>query len=334
MVALAIFLFQKLIKPPISQKEISLSVPTKIPSPPSMIKDVQLVLRRDVKDLHWFNQQELAYTFFDSATKQRVLAKTNGNQETILLQAPQIKMSEVYWARTNDLLIFDYGYPYEVYLFTNAGILKNLNLNGYAFTWSPDGSSLFFLEINEKGQEVAKVYNLRLDSKSTIPISLTPFQASFWSPTKEEILLYSFNLETGAGALNLFNLTNNSVRKVSTRSILFPSWSPSGDRVVYVAEGGLYTYSNSEGERIIYQTKTILQYISYGWLNSDEIIVFDAGQIPSRFLRVSLKTKIQLATLSDLRLASEQRVAIRLSPSQEIIAIASEKDGLWFVRNR
>ncbi len=300
---------------------------------PSLEREAQKISNRDVKDLRWLNNQELAYTFFSEAIKQRALAKTDGLKETVLFQDVQVKMSEIYWSKNNNLLIFDYGDPYKTYLFSESAGLKDLGFNGYAFSWSPDGNSFFFLDIDENGQESAKTYETKTDFSTTVNFEVVPFQVSAWSPSGRVILLYNYNLEIGRGELSLLVLVDNSTKQVSTRNVISPSWAPIEDKLAYAAEGGLYVYSESEGEQLIYKTNSNPQFISYNWLNNNELLIFDAEKSPIEFVRLSLQEMVPRPVFSSLQFQPEQRIKFAISPNQKIIAVASEKDGLWFVKN-
>lgn len=304
--------------------------PTPIDDSQSVSKQsLKPVLQRNVENLHWLNNQELAFTFFDQDARGRVLAKTDGTTESILLKNNTLKMSEIYWSDKNDLLIYDYGTPYRTYLFKNASSLQRLPISGYGFSWSPSSESFFYNDATELPEQATKIYTISTNNSQSLNTTLPSFVATYWSPANNNILLYNFNIETGKGDLNLFNLDTRATTQLPIRSILFPSWSPSGDKIAYLRSGSIFVYTLGQGEERVYQTPTDQLFMSYIWNNDNEILLFDAEKSPSQLTLVNITTKTQRTVLSHIKLSSRQRIQMSISPNNEKVAIASEKDGLW-----
>ncbi len=305
--------------------------PTEYLSPPSTlpIKDYEQVLNKDVKDIHWINNQELGYTFFEVKRKKRVLAKTEGEKETILLSDPEIKMSEIYWSGKNDVLIFDYGNPYKTYLLSNLYSLRDLNIKGYGFSWSPNGSSFFYTEESDD-YLTPKIYNLANNSFSVIDKNLPLFHVSFWSPKGDSVLLYKYDLELTNSILYLFNLENNSVSEIKRGNITFPTWSPSGEAIGYISSDSLFIFKNGV-DKIIYKPKS--SYFSYGWLDEDKILIFDSTKESLSAQVIYLKTNQVLQIFNQLNFLPDQLIKIAVSSDTAKIALATEKNGLWVIRS-
>lgn len=292
----------------------------------------QQLLTEDVKDLHWLNDKELAYSWFDQNIKHRALAKidTSTTTRTALIQDSNIKMSEVFWSFDNKLLIFDYGTPYTTYLYdASTDELKKITLNGYGYSWAPNGESIFFYDLNSNPASSA-IYNIKTNSSSLININTPAFIASYWS-TLHKMLLYNFNLETGSGTISILDLTSRSIDQPTTNNLVFPSWSPSGSKFAYISDGGIYT---STGRDIvqIYSTSTQPHFISYSFLDDENILVFDGGKTANQFTLISLNSNSKKAVLQDFKIQGNQRAQFATSLNSNSLAIALEKDGLWVVK--
>lgn len=298
-------------------------------------QDYKKILDKDIKDLHWLSNNELSYTFYDQTLKKRVLAKINlasNTNETILIKDTTVKMSELYWSLNNNLIIFDYGNPYTTYLYNyNLNQLKPTNLNGYAYSWSPDSNSIFYYDLNSNPAS-PKIYNLKTNSNTTLSINNLPnFVASYWSPNATKILLYNFSLATGKGELNILNLQTNSIEALKISPLIFPAWSPDGKQFTYVSGGGIHTVADNN-PTIIYSSNTNPQYISYAWINNDDLIVFDGEKSTEQFVLVSTKTKSEKAVLPKINADTNQRAQFAVSPDSNTLVVALEKNGLWTVK--
>lgn len=308
-----------------------------LPSPPVYIlpENYRKLLDNEIKDLHWINNNELAYTFFDSTVKQRALAKINitNRVQTTLIKDVHVKLSEVYWSQKNDLIIFDYGDPYTTYQYDyTANKLTKMGLNGYGYSWSPDGNLLFFYDLKNNPPS-PKIYNQKANSFTPINITdFPPFQASYWSQNPDKIILYNINFETGRGEVNLLNLSTNSISKTGLNNLVFPSLSPSGNKLAYASEGGVYLTINNSGQNLIYNTTTNPQFLSFAWLSDDELIVLDGEKSSEQFILLSLQSNTNHPVLQNIKTQREQRARFTLSPDSNTLALALDKDGLWVIK--
>lgn len=302
--------------------------PNKIPV---TVKAPEKVIDVDAKDIHWLNNNELAFTYFNQAINQRSLAKTSPSQPTILLGNPAIKMSEVFWSKQSNLLIFDYGATYRSYIFNSIEGLRELGINGYAYSWSPNGAEIFLLVKDEKSP---KFYEIATRSFRDSGISFDKFNSSLWSPNNRQILLYNFSIETEMGQLYLFDINSHAVSTVSeSSSIIYPSWSPKGDMIAYVKTNGLYIQTIGQPEKLIYQSLEPTS-LSYYWLNNDKIIVFNGQTSPGSFWEISTaNSQKNKKVLQNLDILPNQQVSFSLSPDGKNLAIATTHNGLWVVKD-
>lgn len=318
--------------------EISRKTVPPIVLPPSLALHFSA---RVAKNLHWLNNQELAYTVYDTNLKRNVVAKTEGINETYMLNNPAIKLSEFYWSDKNSLIIFDYQDPNRTYLLSPSGDLKNLSVQGYAYSWSPDGNLFFYRENTQDGKVIGKIYNVASGSSNILSEFLPEFQLSYWSPNNKDILLYNFsidnpyNFQSDANQeerlqLYILEIESKSVRKIAI-NVNSPSWSPSGNNVAYLKENGLYLFTKENGETLLYKTNLSSQTISYTWLDNDRVILFNSSKTPPHPIIVSISRKTDIPFVSKMNLQNEQKVEFAISPDRKKLAVASEKDGLWFI---
>jgi len=285
---------------------------------------VKKVTKDYASNLYWLDDKELAYTVFDRSIARNVLMKTDGSRVTTLLRDQKIKMSELYWSKNNDLLIFDYGTPYTTYLFQNGRDIRQLPITGYGFSWSPDGTRFFY-----KSDLNPQSYFYSLTDKTTTPVTipLPAFNVSFWSPNGTTIALYNFDLEEGKGQLNNFNIGQASVSPVDSGTT-FISWSPTGENIAYIKDDKDLVVAKNETKTVLY-TSSSPNTIAYTWLNDNELLIFD-GQNTPRMWQVSLDGSKREISLP-ITLSSQQRAFLAISLNKQKIAIATQKNGLWLL---
>lgn len=312
---------KKLPAPPASGNYV---FPEKIPVP-----ETQQILQVEANGLHWLNNNELAYFYFDSSIKQRSLAITNIKNIETLVANQSIKFSETYWSNRNDLLVFEYGDPYKTLIYRLGEEPKDLNIQGYGFSWNPSGESFFYKNL----QDINKIYDITQNSETDSAITYRDFEYSYWSPSLNTILLYDFDLETGLGKGALFSLRSGERLSFPDKNIVDIRWSPKGGSLAYRAQGGLFLYTPGQSEAILYQTSTP-EYLSYSWLNDEEMLIFDSSTPNKGFFIVNIFTLAKSpAKFSVIEVFDNQKTEITLSPDKKIVAFATAKNGLIFIKN-
>lgn len=329
-ICLLLFLYITIPSSKINQTTIPIPTRIEVPRNTSVTAQTKKALDKDVKNLHWLNNNELAYTFFDTQTKNNMLAKTNGTTETILLQNETIKLSELFWSKNNKLLIFDYGNPYRTYLFQLDSPIQTLPLVGYGYSWSPDNNSLFYIDIDKDQKETPSLYNTTTKAKTPLTTILPAFQSSMWIDDNR-VLLYFYNLETGRGKIYLYNSTLNTITGVSSENTMFPLRSPDNKYISFLTDKGLFVW-NENADRLIYPLTHDPIYVSYGWISNSQILLFDS-QSNSELFIIDVSSGNKTNVLKDLSLDKQQRMQISVSPDRKTLVLATEKNGLWFTKN-
>ena len=301
--------------------------------PPTVApQDIEKKLDRTVKNIHWLNDNELAYSYHDMIQRQTILAKTNSEtlQENLAEQI-LIKFASFYWSKRNDLLIHELSSPSKAYLLPHNGQIVNLNLRGNGYSWSPDGTRLFFNQYQSDSSYAPHFYSLSARTSTPVTTSLPEFTHSLWSPDGDTILLYKNVIGMHENDPYLFNIKSQVVTRLETKELGSPSWSPSGASLAYLTDKGLYIKNNSGADKVYYEPSGSFQTVTYTWINEQEVLLVDSFGADTKIIQVPLYFGEAQEVLTNLSLKPDQRIEISLSPDNKTIALATEKDGLLFV---
>ena len=72
--------------------------------------------------------------------------------------------------------------------------------------------------------------------------------------------------------------------------------------------------------------------MSYGWINDDQILVFDGGKTTEQFTLISISQNTKRPVLQEINVQSNQRAQFAMSPDTNSLALALEKDGVWLIK--
>lgn len=334
------------------QKQVQTEKPSDIPTAsitplpsllpnPSVTKETEIAKTavflspRNPVSFTWLNNTTIAYVFFDFIGRRNALAQTTlDGEEAYLIYNANLKLSETFWAENNNLLIYDYGTPTKTYLLKNLKELQLLPVTGHAYSWSPDSQSVFYIEQNGNNW-VPKILNAEYLESRQISNIIPFFDFSYWSFDGKNVLLQNINQETGQSKISILEIdsgviTNLNIQRTANKL----AWSPSSDKFAYVTEVGVLFYSLTEKkEQIIYSARPAS--LSFMWLNNNKLLISDTSQTASVFYLIDLTNKDALEQVAypDLTIKSGQILQMRLSPNQNFVAIGTEKDGIWLVKN-
>lgn len=327
---LLLFLFSPIIQQrPLQPRTIP--IPTNISSPkiPYGSKPV-FVTGKTVRNIHWLNNSDVAFSFFDTTSKRIVIGKGNGVKNEILLNREEIKIPTFFWSSNSYLLILDNKDPNQTYLYSPDGTFKMLEIKGHGYSWSPDGT-IFFYEETARGNSTIKEYNILTNTITSINTTPPFFLFSYWSPDGKKILLFDFSEDSSTTKLYTLHRDTKIIDDSLKKSAWLPLWSPQGDAFTYLADNHLYL-NKSGRENPVYTTSDSIQFISYGWINKSELLLFDSAPTKPLFFKVNVSTQKVTPLQTQFEFQNNQRLEIVASPDSSQIAIGSEKNGLWIMK--
>lgn len=324
-----LFLFISNIKQP-STTPGKIPIPTQsIDTPISPISSTGLDVA--AKNIHWINNKDLIYSYYDTSSLQSKIVKTDGTSQTVLATNLTFKMIDIIWSQTNNALILDYQYPNKTYLFTQNGQIEQLSFSGYGYSFSPDGNTIFYGDFSGSTPK-AKVYNRLTRLTTSLPIDIPIFTNSYWSKDNR-VLLYNNDIDVNprASIQNFFlvNMATITTSQIPLQNASLVSWSPDGKKLIYLSTDGLYSYENSATSRIFPISTDSVAYTSYIWLDNSTILVLNTHTNP-QLMKVNLTTgsSTQLTIPS---ISPEQFSLMDITPDKKTLAIGTQKDGILFI---
>lgn len=304
------------------------------PQPLRSQERFRFIINRKAVSIKWLNNDELAYLVYHPRTKEIVVAKVGTDSiERELYKNESFNFAEVRWSANNQLLIYNYGEQPKTYILRDFQNIEELPLSGYAYSWGPDNAQIGYASINNNISYFSIYSTSTKQSAASTQLSFSP-ASTIWSPKGDSILLYYKNYETGLGGLFSYPIQNKQATYIPVpESVVKPSWSPDGDQIGYISNNGISVYSQTSGDRRIYQSSNPSN-LSYAWVNNSLLLVIDTSLSSNQIKLVDINTQRVIDYEQNLFFQPNQTIEIALSPNGSTVALASEKDGLWFLNNR
>jgi Tol biopolymer transport system component len=122
-------------------------------------------------------------------------------------------------------------------------------------TWSPDGQRLAFVvtdqpDVNETGRFVPYLVYVRQYGGRVRQLARVRAQAPDWSPDGKKIAFETLGL--GPSQIRLLDIAKQRTKFLHDGS--HPRWSPSGQQIVFVDDGAIYTMA-ADGSKVRRLTK-------------------------------------------------------------------------------
>lgn len=289
------------------------------------------VVNKIVRNPEWLNETELAYTFYDKNELETRVERTNGKSSTNLTTPVIIKFMEINWSKKKEAVILELTSPIKTYYLTPGQAIRNINLQGYAYSWNPTGDQLFYIDYSNPSSPTPRYFFPSNQTSLPVEITLPSFTHSLWSPKGDSILLYTNAIDVEDKNPVIFNRLSNQIEPINADDFYDPSWSPKGLALAYLTNEGLYIKNSSGADTLLYKSTSSPQTTTFLWINEEEIFIIDSSKSKTEFYTVSLATKRTKSIFKNLNFAADQRIEIALSPSGKRLALATEKNGLYFI---